>query len=79
MREAKAAKERERLAAKAQKQEEAKRKKEATRLKKQEQVRSLPLAAGSGLRALFRLVWACGFVFSSPGDESHGTRETDSV
>ena len=50
MREAKAAKEREKLAAKAQKQEEAKRKKEATRLKKQEQVRSLPLGTGSGLR-----------------------------
>ena len=50
------------LAAKAQKQEEAKRKKEATRLKKQEQVRSLPLAAGSGLRDSLLLgegLWLC--------------------
>ena len=62
MREAKAAKEREKLTAKAQKQEEAKRKKEATRLKKQEQVRSLPLAAGSGLRDSLLLgvgLWLC--------------------
>jgi len=77
VREAKAAKEREKLAAKAQKQEEAKRKKEATRLKKQEQVHSLPLAPACA--TLFCLVRACGFVVSSPDDESHGTRETDSV
>ena len=57
-REAKAAKEREKLAAKAKKQEEAKRKKEAARIKKQEQVRSLPLPAGGALARL-SFAW-CG-------------------